>query len=397
MKIIRVEKKNRKHPHWGKGSQMGYLVNSKPGGDIILHFRYEYKIDLTDVSVRDHPFFITRPGEAQYGGKHNGKEYTVFERFPTNQGVVSFTPEIDFNLTKKERDNLSNGTAIYRMYYACDNHPFMGGDVYIVGKSLKIEIADDDDFVYLLLPKIYPFTTWNIPTSVGVTRLTPWKQMVEFTGEIAFVKQHNDDRFLYVGEKSTGIVWEVDMFTTIRGFVDDDDDDPLSHAGMWAEKRMLINLNDLSSGGQEVTLHDMLWIGSGFVISAEIGRGGSVDVIYSATYDREGSVLLSDKGPPTIRTTYDTPHGAVKILEYKYNGDRSPRLRGHTVQIPVVVDNTRIIAAFNERKEVSAIGELPEKITGGFQIRETTEDFAGEVFVVSYNGSTSTIWQIQWD
>lgn len=109
-KVVSVNK-NKTHPQYDNGADIGFAVNGVQGGALVLVRGKTYTFDI-DTGVM-HDFYLATKligwgmGTLTKGVKGNF----------TYKGVVTFTPIAETPDT---------------VYYACRNHKFMGGEIHIV-------------------------------------------------------------------------------------------------------------------------------------------------------------------------------------------------------------------------------------------------------------------------
>jgi len=123
--LITASQKTSEHPSHGKGQAMGFDVNGKPGGDVVVYRGETYKF-IVDTGVQ-HDFYLTTSAAGWGAGTYtNGVE-----------GQFIYQGEVTFKPTSKTPDLL---------YYQCRNHKFMGGKIYVLDKGedlakVKAELA----------------------------------------------------------------------------------------------------------------------------------------------------------------------------------------------------------------------------------------------------------------
>lgn len=103
--------KDKTHPHYGKGLDLGFVVNGVQGGTLVLVRGKTYTFDVNSGVMHDF-YFSTKPAGYGTGTLTKG----VQGQF-TYKGIVTFSPSA-------ETPDL--------IYYACRNHKFMGGEIHIV-------------------------------------------------------------------------------------------------------------------------------------------------------------------------------------------------------------------------------------------------------------------------
>jgi hypothetical protein len=109
--VISVGEKNSNHPFFGKGHVMGFVVNGVQGKPLVLERGKTYTFDVrTDPK---HDVYISRKAIG-WGGAPYAEGVTGAY---TYNGTMTFTPG------KDTPDSV---------YYACRNHPYMGGVIHVV-------------------------------------------------------------------------------------------------------------------------------------------------------------------------------------------------------------------------------------------------------------------------
>ncbi len=115
--IVTLAPKDPHHPAYGKGHEMGFVVNGEPGKTLILVRGQTYHFDVrTDVK---HDFYLSTNPEGWGAGVYSKGVKGQF----TYQGIVDFTPD------EQTPDTL---------YYACRNHRSMGGKILIVDPGTDV-------------------------------------------------------------------------------------------------------------------------------------------------------------------------------------------------------------------------------------------------------------------
>ncbi len=116
--VVEVQEKTDQHPYYGKGSQLGFVVDGVPGKAIVVQRGKTYTFRVrTNIK---HDFYLSR--------KDVGWGSAVFSRGVEGQftykGDVSFTPD------EQTPDTL---------YYECRNHQYMGGRIVVVDAGADVE------------------------------------------------------------------------------------------------------------------------------------------------------------------------------------------------------------------------------------------------------------------
>jgi len=115
--VVTLAPKDPHHPAFGKGHEIGFLVNGEPGKTLVLVRGQTYHFDVrTDVK---HDFYLSTNLEGWGAGVYSKGVKGQF----TYQGIVDFTPD------EQTPDTL---------YYACRNHRSMGGKILIVDPGTDV-------------------------------------------------------------------------------------------------------------------------------------------------------------------------------------------------------------------------------------------------------------------
>lgn len=114
--------KDQTHPHFGEGSEVGFVVNGVQGRTLVLVRGKTYTFDVASSPMHDF-YLSTDPMGWGVGTLTAGVEGNF-----TFKGVVTFKPTA-------ETPDL--------VYYQCRNHKYMGGTIHVVnpGEEDKIKIA----------------------------------------------------------------------------------------------------------------------------------------------------------------------------------------------------------------------------------------------------------------
>jgi len=118
--VITVAAKDQTHAHYGKGHEMAFLVNNEQGKDLVLERGKTYRFDVATDPMHDVYFSLKEIGwgSTPYSEGIEG-QYTY-------KGTITITP------TEKTPDEL---------FYACRNHPYMGGKIHIVNAGETVAPA----------------------------------------------------------------------------------------------------------------------------------------------------------------------------------------------------------------------------------------------------------------
>lgn len=106
--------KDKTHPYYGQGLDMGFVVNGVQGGALVLVRGKTYTFDVNTGVMHDF-YFSTKPAGYGMGTITKGAQGQF-----TYKGVVTFSP------TAETPDLI---------YYACRNHKFMGSEIHIVNRG----------------------------------------------------------------------------------------------------------------------------------------------------------------------------------------------------------------------------------------------------------------------
>ena len=116
---VTVGKKNPSHPDYGRGHDIGFIVDGVQGKELVLTRGVTYTF-LVNTNVQHDFYFTTSPVGRGVGTVTDG----IKGQF-TYRGVVSFTPG-------------ASTPAV--LYYECRNHPYMGGKIHVVNAGDKVTI-----------------------------------------------------------------------------------------------------------------------------------------------------------------------------------------------------------------------------------------------------------------
>lgn len=110
--------KTSNHPFFGQGSNLGFSVNGQPGKELVLTRGGKY-IFSVDTGVQ-HDFYFTTEAVGWGAGTVTDGIDGQF----TYKGEVTFEPKT---------------TTPSALYYACRNHKFMGGKIYVLDRGETID------------------------------------------------------------------------------------------------------------------------------------------------------------------------------------------------------------------------------------------------------------------
>lgn len=120
--VVTLVKKDPSHPAYGKGHSMGFSIDGVPGKSIVLERGKTYTFVIK--SDPKHDVYLSSK-EIGWG---SAPVVEGVQGANIYQGIMTFTPG------KNTPD---------KVYYACRNHPYMGGTLYIVdpGETVDIKAA----------------------------------------------------------------------------------------------------------------------------------------------------------------------------------------------------------------------------------------------------------------
>lgn len=112
--LVTSEPKDKSHPEYGHGAEVGFIVNAVPGKELAVVRGEKYKF-VVDTGVQ-HDFYLTTSAAGWGAGTYNGGVEGQF----IYQGEVSFAPD-------------ANTPDL--LYYQCRNHKYMGGKIFVLNKG----------------------------------------------------------------------------------------------------------------------------------------------------------------------------------------------------------------------------------------------------------------------
>lgn len=118
--VVTVDKKDARHPFFGKGYPDGFSVDNVPGKELVLERGKAYSI-VVDTNPK-HDVYLS---EKDIGWGSSVWTEGVEGMF-TYKGTITFKP-----------DNKAPNV----IYYSCRNHPYMGGKIHIVNPGETVEIT----------------------------------------------------------------------------------------------------------------------------------------------------------------------------------------------------------------------------------------------------------------
>ena len=117
---VTVGKKDPSHPNYGRGHDIGFIVDGVQGKELVLTRGVKYTF-LVNTNIQHDFYFTTSPVGRGVGTVADG----IKGQF-TYRGIVTFTP-------------MASTPAV--MYYECRNHPYMGGKIHVVNAGDKVTIG----------------------------------------------------------------------------------------------------------------------------------------------------------------------------------------------------------------------------------------------------------------
>jgi hypothetical protein len=118
--VITADLKDARHPLFGKGHTMGFLVNNVPGKELVLERGKTYRFDVaTDPK---HDVYIS----TKLIGWGSTPWTEGVEGMYTYNGIITVKP---------------TQTTPGVLYYSCRNHPYMGGKINIVNPGEQVAIT----------------------------------------------------------------------------------------------------------------------------------------------------------------------------------------------------------------------------------------------------------------
>ncbi len=121
---LTVAQKNPSHPYYGRGHDVGFVVDGVQGKELVLTRGVTY-IFHVDTNIRHDFYFSTSPYGRGVGTVTDGitGQYTY-------RGDVTFTP---------------GASTPDVVYYECRNHAYMGGKIHIANPGDKVKIGGAED------------------------------------------------------------------------------------------------------------------------------------------------------------------------------------------------------------------------------------------------------------
>lgn len=116
--MVTAAAKTANHPFYGQGSNLGFSINGQPGKEVVLTRGGKYIFNV-DTGVQ-HDFYFT----------------TV----AAGWGAGTFTEGVEGQFTYKGEVTFEPKTATpSALYYACRNHKFMGGKIYVLDRGESVD------------------------------------------------------------------------------------------------------------------------------------------------------------------------------------------------------------------------------------------------------------------
>ncbi len=131
--VITLVKKDASHPAYGKGHVMGFSLDGKPGKSIVLERGKTYTFDIQ--TNPKHDVYLSSK-EIGWG---SASVVDGVKGAYTYRGKMSYTP---------------GEKSPSKVYYACRNHPYMGGTLYVVNPGEKVEIKTATPTVAVVPAKV---------------------------------------------------------------------------------------------------------------------------------------------------------------------------------------------------------------------------------------------------
>jgi len=117
--VVTVGPKKTSHPSYGKGHAMGFLVDGVSGKELIVERGESYTFEIaTDPK---HDVYLSTKAVG-WGGAPFAAGV---------EGAYTYKGKMTLKVDKETPDQL---------FYACRNHPYMGGVVHVVDKGQKVDI-----------------------------------------------------------------------------------------------------------------------------------------------------------------------------------------------------------------------------------------------------------------
>ena len=117
--VVTVGPKKSTHPAYGKGHAMGFLVDGVSGKELVIERGKVYTFEI--VTNPKHDVYLSKKAVG-WGGAPFAAGV---------EGAYTYKGEMTLKADKETPDQL---------FYACRNHPYMGGVIHVVDKGQKVDI-----------------------------------------------------------------------------------------------------------------------------------------------------------------------------------------------------------------------------------------------------------------
>ena len=117
--VVTVGPKQPSHPAYGKGHNLGFIVDGISGKELVVERGKTYTFDI--VTDPKHDVYLSKKAVG-WGGAPYAKGV---------EGAYTYKGKMTLKATKDTPDTL---------YYACRNHPYMGGVIHVVDPGQKVDI-----------------------------------------------------------------------------------------------------------------------------------------------------------------------------------------------------------------------------------------------------------------
>ncbi len=118
--VITVAEKDQRHPKFGEGHHLGFVVNGVPGGAIVVERGKSYRFQVATDPKHDVYISTKSIGWGASPWTEGVEGAYIYE------GTITFTPT----------DNAPDV-----LYYSCRNHPHMGGEIHVINPGEEVDIA----------------------------------------------------------------------------------------------------------------------------------------------------------------------------------------------------------------------------------------------------------------
>jgi len=117
--VVTVGPKKPEHPAYGKGHAMGFLVDGVSGKELVVERGEVYTFEIA--TNPKHDVYLSKKAVG-WGGAPFAAGV---------EGAYTYKGEMTLKADKKTPDQL---------FYACRNHPYMGGVIHIVDKGKRVDV-----------------------------------------------------------------------------------------------------------------------------------------------------------------------------------------------------------------------------------------------------------------